>query len=115
MTRICICILLVPAICLGASIVQTFSAPDSDISGLGYGGGSLWAVDGTSQYVYGIDPSTGSVTSSFLITSLYSDDPYGLAYMGGTLYVTMVNGYTSGRVYKYSTAGAYQGNFDAYC
>ncbi len=115
MIRNCICMLLVPAICFGASIVQTFDAPDTGISGLGYGGGSLWAVDGTTQYLYEINPSNGSVINSFYVTSIGNEDPFGLAYMGGTLYVSMVSGTSIGQVYKLSTSGTYLGGFDAYC
>jgi hypothetical protein len=107
--------LLVPAICLGASIVQTFDAPDTGITGLGYGGGSLWTIDGTTQYMYQINPSNGSVVNSWYVTSIYNDDPFGLTYANNSLYISMVNGATSGKIYQYSTSGAFMNDFDAYC
>jgi hypothetical protein len=115
MIRNCICILLVPAVCLGASIVQTFDAPDTGISGLAYGGGSLWAVDNTTQFLYQLNPSDGSVIDYFYIVSLYNDDPFGLAYLNGDLYVTMTNGSSSGRIYRYNTSGDLLAFLNAYC
>ena len=107
MIRNCICILLVPALAFGASIVQTFDAPDTGITGLGYGNGSLWAVDGTTQFCYQINPANGSVISSFYVVSLYNDDPYGLTFTNNSVYISMVNGTTSGRIYRYDTSGTW--------
>lgn len=116
MKLICLA-LLVPAL-LVAGVVQTFDAPDTGITGLAWGDGVLWAVDGTTQYVYGIDPSNGSVLSSFLIvdqTPSLDPIPGGLAYLNGTIYVAMHYSNQYGQMYKYSTDGTYNGSFDVYC
>jgi len=109
---------LVPAVCLAASVVQTFDAPDTGITGLAWGDGVLWAVDGTTQYIYGIDPSNGSVTSSFYVTdqtSSYNPAAGGLAYGDGIIYLAMYSGSSYGKMYKYDVGGLYLGEFDVYC
>ena len=111
-------IMMAPAIVFAATVLETFDAPDTGITGLAYGGGSLWAVDGTTQNVYEINPDNGAVLSSFYVTdqtSSYNPVPGGLAYGNGLVYLAMYSGSTYGKIYKYNPAGAYQGNFDAYC
>lgn len=102
----------------GATVLETFDAPDTGITGLAWGDGVLWAVDGTTQYVYEIDPSDGSVSSSFYITDQtpsYDPAAGGLAYGNGTIYVAMHSGTQYGKMYKYDDTGDYQGMFDIYC
>lgn len=111
-------ILLIPALVFAATVVETFDAPDTGITGLAYGDGSLWAVDGTTQNVYEINPDDGAVISSFYVTdqtSTYNPVPGGLAYGNGLVYLAMYSGSSHGRIYKYNSTGAYQGDFDAYC
>lgn len=103
---------------LAATVVETFDAPDTGITGLAYGDGVLWAVDGTTQYVYGIDPSNGSVTTSFYVTdqtSMYNPVAGGLAYGNSTIYLAMHSGTSYGKMYKFNTSGTYLGEFDVYC
>lgn len=111
-------LLVTAAVSLGATVVETFDAPDTGITGLAWGDGVLWAVDGTTQYIYGIDPSDGSVTTSFYVTdqtSTYDPAAGGLAYGNGTIYLAMHSGTQYGKMYKYNASGAYQGEFDVYC
>ena len=111
-------VLIVPMLVLAADVVETFDAPDTGITGLAYGDGSLWAVDGLTQNVYEINPGDGSVISSFYVTdqtSTYDPVPGGLAYGNGTVYLGMYSSNQYGKFYKYSPAGAYWGDFDAYC
>lgn len=111
-------LLFLPILAFGADIIETFDAPDTGITGLAYGDGSLWAVDGTTQYVYELDPSDGSVISSFYITDqtpTYDPVPGGLAYTDGYIYVAMYDGSTYGKFYKYTPDGVLETNFDAYC
>jgi hypothetical protein len=108
---------LIPAACF-AGVVQTFDAPDTGITGLAWGDGVLWAVDGTTQYIYGINPSDGSVTTSFYVTdqtSTYDPVAGGLAYGNNTIYLAMHSGTAYGKMYKFNTAGSYLGEFDVYC
>jgi hypothetical protein len=111
-------LLFLPAVLFAASVVETFDAPDTGITGLAYDGGSLWAVDGTTQYVYEINPSSGSVISSFYVTdqtATYNPVPGGLACSGGTIYLAMHSGTQYGEMYKYDTTGVFQGQFDIFC
>lgn len=75
--KVLLILALLAAASYGSTVLETFDAPDTGITGLAWGDGVLWAVDGTTQYVYGIDPSDGSVTSSFYITDQTpSYDPF---------------------------------------
>ncbi|MCD4702303.1 MAG: hypothetical protein K8S24_10650 [Candidatus Aegiribacteria sp.] len=110
--KLLVLLVLVPA-AFGASVVLTIDAPDTGISGLAYGSGSLWAVDGTTRWVYELNPSSGSIISSF-----YFDYgiPGGMAFSGSTLHILRTDaGSYYGYVYKYSTAGSYNGMYDATC
>ena len=103
---------LVPAV-FGAGVVLTIDAPDTGISGLAYGSGSLWAVDGTTSWVYELDPSNGSILSSFYFPY---GIPSGMAISGTTLHILRADAGTYyGYVYKYSTTGVYQGVYDSTC
>lgn len=111
--RLIALIVLVPAVALGATVVKTIDAPDTDISGLAYGSGSLWAADGNSSWIYELDPEDGTVLSSFRFTQ---GTPSGLAIWGSTLHILNAeSGTYHGYVYKYSTSGSYQGNYDSTC
>ena len=103
---------LVP-VAFGASVVLTIDAPDTGISGLAFGSGSLWAVDGTTSFVYELDPSNGSVQSSF---SFPYGVPSGMAISGTTLHILRADAGTYyGYVYRFSTTGAYQSVYDSTC
>jgi hypothetical protein len=67
---------LLPIAVFAASVVETFDAPDTGITGLAYDGGSLWAVDGTTQYVYEINPSKHRVCSRASLISTVEAVPY---------------------------------------
>lgn len=110
--------LVLPAMVLGASVVSSFDAPDTGISALAWDGTSIWAVDGTTQNVYQLDPSDGTVLSSFYVAdqpSSYDPVPGGATFHGSTLYISMHYSTNYGKVYKYDTSGDYLGMFDVYC
>jgi len=110
--KLLVLLILVPA-AFGASIVQTIDAPDTGISGLGFGSGSLWAVDGTTGYVYELDPSNGAVISSFFFEY---GTPSGMSVSGSTLHILRADAGTyHGYIYRYSTSGVFQGNYDSTC
>jgi len=108
-------ILLLPPICMGAQVVKILDAPDTNISGLAWGDGKLWALDAGSSYIYGINPATGAVEESFYVNQSAGTSPVatGLAYQGGTLFVASVAG-TSTYIYFYSSTGSYLG-YDSIC
>lgn len=111
-------LLLVPALVLGASVISSFDAPDTGITSLDWDGSNLWAVDGTTQYVYKLDPANGDVLSSFLIVDQIGDQdpvPGGMTINGGTIFTAMHAGTSYGEVYKYDTGGSFQGAFNMYC
>jgi hypothetical protein len=118
MKRLLVLVLVLPALALGTSIINSFDAPDTGISSLAWDGVSLWALDGTTQNVYQIDPTAGQVISSFYITDQTPTEnpvPGGMVFLGGTLYVAMHVPSTYGNVYKYDTSGTLQGEFNIYC
>lgn len=118
MRRMALILLLLPALVLGATVVSSFDAPDTGITGLAWDGTSLWAVDGTTQYVYQLNPANGDVISSFLITDQtpsYNPVPGGLVYHGSTLYVAMHYAGSYGNIYRYDASGMLIGTFDVYC
>ncbi|MCK4807614.1 MAG: hypothetical protein KAT09_08195 [Candidatus Aegiribacteria sp.] len=107
-------ILMLPFICLGASVDRTHSAPDGNICGLAWGEGRLWCLDESSSWVYGLDPLTGDVDVSFKFTGYSSYAPAGLTYYDGKLFGSFINGSSSTYVYWYSTSGSY-GGYDIFC
>jgi hypothetical protein len=91
-------------------VVQTFDAPDTNISGLAFGGGWMWAVDGATDWLYKINPSTGVATDSYYL-SLGGYHPTGLAFADNKVYVALTSGYVN----YYNDGGVYQGQFSALC
>ena len=97
-------------------IVSTIDAPDTNISGLGYGNGSLWAVDGVTEYAYELDPATGAVQNSWYCnngTKITS----GLTFANNTVYIAMgaQPSLTYSYCYRYNTSGVYLGQFSLDC
>jgi hypothetical protein len=118
MKRIAVLVLMLPALALGASIVNSFDAPDTGISSLTWDGSTLWALDGTTQNVYKLDPASGEVLSSFYITdqtSTYDPVAGGIVFLGGSLYVSMFVPGSYGEVYKYNSTGLLLTTFNMYC
>jgi len=102
------------SVVLGKSVVLTLDAPDTNISGLAWGDGKLWAVDETTDYVYSIDPVSGDVESSFYLDHPSVYFPTGLAYSEthSLVLVGLWNNSTTGYVYKYTPDGTFSGSVD---
>lgn len=98
----------------GHSIVQTIDAPDTNITGLAWGDGKLWAVDETTDYVYSVNPATGAVESTFFVDHAASIFPTGLAYSESQtmVLVGLWDNATTGYVYKYTPTGTFSGSVD---
>ena len=98
-------------------VITTFDAPDTNISGLGYGAGSLWAVDRTTEFVYQIDPANGTVLNSWYLSQNGTKIPAGLTFANNTVYVTGGNppNLTASYGYRYNTSGGYLGSFSLDC
>ncbi|RKZ03200.1 hypothetical protein DRQ25_17955 [Candidatus Fermentibacteria bacterium] len=105
------------AVCLADPVLDlTLTAPDGNITGLGYGGGYLWALDKTSKTVYKLDPLTGSIEHSWVCTQTGSKIPTGLTYMSGYIYVCAgTSSGTSAYGYMYNSTGGYIKNFSIDC
>jgi len=108
-------------VCAGVSfadyeIVATIDAPDTNISGLGFGDGSLWAVDGVIEYAYQVNPSTGAVQNSWYCANS-NRVPTGLTYANSTVYIIMTTmpSQNNSYCYRYNNSGAYLGQFDLDC
>ncbi len=108
---------LMVAVCVSDPVLdRTLTAPDGNITGLGYGEGYLWALDKTSETIYKLDPLTGAVENSWVCTQTGTKIPSGLTYLNGYLYIcagTAAGNYTYG--YRYTSAGAYANSFDMDC
>ena len=99
-------------------VVQTLDAPDTNIAGLGYGNGSLWAVDIVTEFAYEVDPATGSVSNSWYLAEPGTKIATGaVTFANNTVYIAAGVGSTSTSTYcyKYTAAGAYSGNFSMDC
>lgn len=114
MKKLILCLLLLSALVSAKSIVLTLDAPDTNISGLAWGDGRLWAVDEMTDYVYSVDPGTGAVESSFYVAHASSYFPTGLAYSEDhtLVLVGLWNNGTTGYVYKYTPTGTFSGSVD---
>lgn len=109
-------LLMAAGVCLAQpQIVHTIDAPDTGISGLGYGDGSLWAVDGATEMAYEVDPYDGTVLGSWYCENS-TRMPSGLTFAGGEVYIIMAyaNG-TSAYCYRYDQTGSFQASFDLDC
>ena len=91
------------------SIVQTFDSPAGDISGLGWGGGNLWATDAFTKEIYKIDPGSGDVLDSFTTIITTTFEATGLAVENDIVYIGAWNNSTDAYVYKYSYSGTLTG------
>ncbi len=108
---------LMVAVCLSDPVLdRTLTAPDGDITGLGYGEGYLWALDKTSKTIYKLDPLTGAVENSWVCTQTGTKIPTGLTYLNNYVYVcagTAAGTTTYG--YRYTSAGVYTSSFSMDC
>lgn len=112
MKIVILCLFLVLSAVTANSVVLTLDAPDTNISGLAWGDGKLWAVDEVTDYVYSINPASGAVLSSFYVAHPSSYFPTGLAYSEYSEFVCvgLWNNSTTGYVYKYTPEGVYSGS-----
>ena len=108
---------LLVAVCVSDPVLdRTLTAPDGNITGLGYGEGYLWALDKTSKTIYKLDPLTGSVENSWVCTQTGTKIPTGLTYLNNYVYVcagTATGTATYG--YRYTSAGVYTSSFSMDC
>lgn len=98
-------------------IVATLDAPDTYITGLGYGNGSLWAVNSGEEYGYELDPTTGAVLNSWPLTETGTKRASGCTFANNTFYVSAgaLPNLTLSYCYKYSDTGVYSGSFSLDC
>ncbi len=98
-------------------IVATIDAPDTNISGLGFGNGALWAVDEVTEFAYKLDPATGAVELSWYLAANGTKVPSGLTFANNTVYISSgaPPNLTSSYCYKYNDQGIYQSSFSLDC
>ncbi|MCD4774463.1 MAG: hypothetical protein K8S15_00250 [Candidatus Aegiribacteria sp.] len=110
-------IITVPACFSDPVIDLTLTAPDGDITGLGFGEGHLWAVDQNSNYIYKLNPSNGDVVDSWLCSQVGSRTPTGLTCCSSYIFIAaaIAPNYTSAYCYRYSSSGTYLSSFDLDC
>ncbi len=113
MKNILFVLLIIASLASAKAIVSTIDSPDTNISGLAWGNGSLWAQDAVTDMVFELDPETGEVLSSFYFDHIINVVPTGLAYSEQHNLVLCGGWYTTnGYVYKYTPTGTYQGMID---
>lgn len=113
MRKVLLVLFIIAAAASAKAIILTLDAPDTNISGLAWGNGSLWALDAVTDYVYELNPETGDVISSFYFNHLTTIVPTGLAYSENHNMVLCGGWYsTTGYVFKYTPAGSYLGMVD---
>ncbi|MCD4707636.1 MAG: hypothetical protein K8S62_07835 [Candidatus Sabulitectum sp.] len=113
MRKVLLVLFIIAAAASAKAIITTLDAPDTNISGLAWGDGSLWALDAVTDYVYELDPETGNIISSFYVYHPVTITPTGLAYSENHNMVLCGGWYnTNGYVYKYSPTGSYIGMID---
>jgi hypothetical protein len=88
-------------------IDRTLEAPAEEISGLAWGDGVLWVVEGPTGMVYSMDPVSGAVADSFKVSLNGRSHATGLAYSPehDLLLVGLWDGGTNGWVGVYSSDG----------
>lgn len=107
-------LLMIPAL-QAQTVIATFDAPDTGITGLACGGGFLWAADGTTRYLYKMDPASGEVLDSWYAEAIpIAETLTGLGFGNNTLYVAGSTG-TTGNIYTYTVEGAYGTSFTVNC
>jgi glutamine cyclotransferase len=111
--KILFLLFVIAAAASAKAIVATLDAPDTNISGLAWGDGSLWAMDAVTDSVYKLNPETGAIISSFYFTHPVTTVPTGLAYSERQNMV-LCGGWhnTNGYVYQYTPEGSYIGFVD---
>jgi hypothetical protein len=95
------------------TITDSIESPGSNITGLAWGNGNLWAVDASSATVFCLDITAGEVIDSFTCTSIPpSYTATGLAYSEESelIYLGMWDGSYNGYVYSYTPEGSFKGS-----
>lgn len=94
------------------SVDRQLEVPGDEVTGLAWGGGSLWVLDDGTDKVYAIDTGSGEVVLSFPVDHDGSLDLTGLAYSPEhrMVLVGLWNGSTGGYVYRYSPEGDFIGS-----
>ncbi len=112
-----IVLLAAAAVCMADPVLdRTLDSPDGDITGLGFGEDYLWALDRTSETVYKLDPVTGSVSGSWVVSQTGTRIPTGLTYLNGYVYVCAGTATgTAAYGYRYSSVGSYVSSFSLDC
>lgn len=113
MRKVMILMLALVAVASAKAIISTIDAPDTNISGLAWGNGYLWAMDSVSDYVFQMDPATGAVLSSFYFSHPVQQLPTGLGYSETQNKIYLGSWFsTTGYVYICSPDGTVTGMVD---
>lgn len=99
--------------CVRAGVLtDTLPSPGVNVTGLAWGGGTLWAVDAATETVFRLDPVSGDVLNSFPAGVPSSYDSHGLAYSSEHNMV-LLGAWDRGRngyVYRFTPSGEFLGS-----
>ncbi len=113
MKKILFVLFVIASLASAKAIISTLDSPDTNISGLAWGDGALWAMDAVTDSVFKLDPETGEILDSFYFSHPTTTVPTGLAYSEEHNLVLCGGWYlTNGYVYKYTPTGSYTGMVD---
>lgn len=93
-------------------LTDTLRSPGENVTGLAWGGGTLWAVDAATETVFRLDPVSGDVLHSFPTGIPSSYDSHGLAYSTEHNMVILGawDGGRNGYVYRFTPSGEFLGS-----
>lgn len=93
-------------------LTDTLPSPGENVTGLAWGGGTLWAVDAATETVFRLDPVSGDVLHSFSTGVPSSCGSQGLAYSSehNVVLLGAWDGGRNGYVYRFTPSGEYLGS-----
>ena len=94
------------------TVAAVFDSPGGKITGLAWGGGSLWAVDAYTSIIFRIDTGSGDIIDSFPCNPPSSFVTTGLAYSEkyDVVFLKHYKNATPVAAYQYSADGEFLGS-----
>ena len=93
-------------------VLETIESPGTNITGLAWGEGDLWAVDAESDSIFRINTTSGEIIDCFKCGTPSSFSATGLAFSEehNRIFLGLWNHSNNGYIYSYSPSGSYLGS-----